>query len=88
MSLSDKRNAGVRGERQFGEPLGECPAGFKGAEVAAFARRETVPELVDRPQVDARGVQSKAVAVIEAGVFAEPVQEDDGGSGLGLDQWR
>ena len=52
-------------------------------EVAAGARAEAVAELVDRPQVDAGGVEREAVAVIEAGVLAEAMQEDDRGAGLG-----
>ena len=44
---------------------------------------QAVAELVDRPQVDARGVEREAVAVVEAGVLAEAVQEDDGGPRLG-----
>ena len=42
-----------------------------------------MPELVDGPQVDARGVEREAVAVVDAGVLAEAVQEDDGGARLG-----
>ena len=44
---------------------------------------QAVPELVDRPQVDAGGVEREPVAVVHAGVLAEAVQEDDGGAGLG-----
>lgn len=43
-------------------------------------------ELVDGPQVDAGSVEGEAQPVVDAGVLAEPVQEDDGrrrlGSGL------
>src|SRR6201999_1842386 len=52
-------------------------------EVAAVAGAEAVAELVDGPKVDASGVQGEAVPVVEAGVLAETVQEDDGGARLG-----
>jgi hypothetical protein len=39
-------------------------------------------ELVDRPQVDACGIEGEAVPVIDAGVFAEAVQEDNDGARL------
>jgi hypothetical protein len=40
-------------------------------------------ELVDRPQVDVGGIEREAVPVINAGVFAEAMQEDDDGTRLG-----
>ena len=46
-------------------------------EVAALARTQAVTVLVDRPQVDARGVECESVAVVEAGVLTVAVQEDD-----------
>jgi hypothetical protein len=38
-----------------------------------------VAELIDRPQVEASRVEREGVPVIDARVFAEAVQEDDGG---------
>ena len=68
---------------EFGERIGQCRAVLDGAEVAAGARAEPVAELVDRPQVDAGGVECEAVPVVDAGVLAEAVQEDDDGAWLG-----
>lgn len=72
--------------RRFGERrqgVGQCRAVLERAEIPARAGGQAVPELVDRPQVDACGVECEAVPVIHPGVFAEAVQEDHRGSWLG-----
>ena len=65
---------------KFGQRIGEIRAVGDGAEIAAGARAEPVAELVDRPQVDSRGIEREAVPVVDAGVLAEAVQEDDDGA--------
>jgi len=42
-----------------------------------------VPELVDRPQVDAGSIEGETVPVVEAGVFPEAMQEDHRGAWVG-----
>jgi hypothetical protein len=83
MSLGDKGQSAAFGFGELGQRIGQIRAVLDGSEVAARARAEPVPELVDRPQVDARGVEREAVAVVNAGVFAEPVQEDHRRARLG-----
>ena len=81
MPLGDQRYPRILGE--LGQRVGQIRAVLDRSEVAARARGQPVPELINRPQVDARGVERKAVAVVNAGVFAEPVQEDHRGARLG-----
>ena len=88
MSLGDQRQARAFALGELGQRVGQVGAVDDRAEVAARARAEAVAELVDRPQVDARGVEREAVAVIEAGVLAEAVQEDDRGAGSAAAQCR
>ena len=84
MSLCHKRQSGALGLRPARSACRRAPRSrLDRTEVAALARTQPVAELVDRPQVDARGVECEAVAVVEAGVLAEAVQEDDGGPRLG-----
>ena len=59
-----------------------------GVEVAALAWAQPVAELIDGPQVDARRVERETEPVVDAGVFAEAVQEDDCDLGLGAAQCR
>ena len=81
MALRDQRDAALSSELR--ELIGQCGAVLDGAEVTSVTGTEPVTELVDGPQVDAGSVQREAVAVIDAGVFAEAVQEDDRGARLG-----
>ena len=83
MALRDQRQPGTFALGELGQRVGQCRAVLDRAEVAAGARAQAVPELVDGPQVDACGVEREAVAVVDAGVLAEAVQEDDGGARLG-----
>ena len=77
MSLGDKRYARTLGLRPARRGRSASPMLASSVrEVAAVTGGQAVPELVDGPQVDARGVQREAVAVVEPGVLAEPVQED------------
>jgi hypothetical protein len=47
-----------------------------------------VSDLVKGPQVDAVGAELGGVAVVEPAVLAEPVEEDQGGAGVRMRQWR
>ena len=83
MPLRDQRHSRAFSLGELGQRVGEVRALLDRSEVPAGARTQPVPELVDRPQVDACGVEGEAVAVIDAGVLAEPVQEDHDGARLG-----
>ena len=83
MSLRDQRQSGTLAFGEFGQRVGQRRTVLDRTEVAAVTGAEAVAELVDGPQVDACGVQREAVPVIDAGVLAEAVQEDDGRAWLG-----
>src|SRR4029077_3332256 len=68
---------------EFGQRVSEVGAVFDRTEVTSGSRREAVAELVDGPQVDTGRVEREPVAVVDAGVLAEAVQEDDGSARLG-----
>ena len=68
---------------EHGQRLGQCRTVGQRAEISTRTGTQTVAELIDGPQVDARGVERKTEAVIDAGVFAETVQEHHGGSRFG-----
>ena len=88
MALRDQRQPRTFAFGQLGEGVSQVRAVVDRAEVATGARAESVPELVDRPQVDTGGVEREAVAVIDAGVLAEAVQEDDAARGSAAAQCR
>src|SRR5689334_8848828 len=83
MSLRDQRQAGAFAFGEFGQAVRQRGAVLERTEVAAVAGAEPMAELVDGPQVESCGVEREAVPVIDAGVLAEPVQEDDGRARLG-----
>ena len=84
MALRDQRQPGTcRASASSVSAVGQSRAVLDRAEVAAVAGAQPVAELVDGPQVDARGIEREAVPVVDAGVLAEAVQEDDGGPRLG-----
>src|SRR5262245_26899050 len=83
MALRDQRQPGALAFGEIGQGGGQSGTVLDRSEVATVSGAEAVAELIDRPQVDARGVQREAVPVIDAGVLAEAVQEDDGRAGLG-----
>ena len=80
MPLGDQRQSGAFALGELGQRVGQIRAVRDRTEVAARAGAEPVAELVDRPQVDARGVEREAVPVVDAGVLAEAMQEDDDGA--------
>ena len=82
MSLSDQREAWIGGLGELGQLVGQPDARLERREVPAVAWTEPVPELVDGPQVDACSIEREAVPVVDTGVLAEAVQEDDCGAGL------
>ena len=71
---------GLAGEWSYGA-IDLEPEQFE-AEVAALAWAQPVAELIDGPQVDARRVERETEPVVDAGVFAEAMQEDDRDLGL------
>ena len=75
MSLGYKRYSWPLSFSQRGQRIGESRTLLNGAELTAFARGEAVAELVDRPQVDACGIEGESIPVVETGVFTEPMQE-------------
>src|SRR5205085_170091 len=83
MSLGDQRQPWACTFGEFGQTVAECGAVLDRTEIAADAWAEAVPELIDCPQIDASSVQREAVPVVEAGVLAEAMQEDDGCAWLG-----
>ena len=80
MALGDQRQPRPFALGELGQRVGEIGAVRDRAEVAALAGTEPMAELVDRPQVDARGVEREAVPVVDAGVLTEAVQKDDDGA--------
>src|SRR5215470_5426793 len=83
MPLRDQRQTRPLAVGDGGQAVAQCCAVLDRAEVAAVSGGEAVAELVDGPQIDARGVEREAVPVIDARVLTEAVQEDDGGTRLG-----
>ena len=83
MSLGHKRYSRALSFSQCGQRIGEGGALLDGPELATFAGGEAVAELVDRPQVDTCGIEGESIPVVEAGVFAEPVQEYHRGPRVG-----
>ena len=88
MPLGDQRQARVFALGDLRQRIGQIRAVRDRTEVTARAGAEPVAELVDRPQIDACGVEREAVPVVDARVLAEAVQEDDDGARLLSAQWR
>src|SRR5262245_53238550 len=83
MALRDQRQPWALAFGDFGQGVGQSGTVLDRSEVAAVTGAQAVAELIDRPQVNACGVQREAIPVIDAGVLAEAVQEDDGRARLG-----
>ena len=83
MSLRHNRYPRPRSFGELRERFRHCGAVFDGAQLSPRSRRQSVAELVNRPQIDTRGVQRESVPVIEPGVFPEAVQEDHRGPWVG-----
>ena len=80
MALRDQRQSRPFALGELGQRVGEVGAVRDRAEVAAVTGTEPMAELVDRPQIDSRGVEREAVPVVDPGVLPEAVQEDDDGA--------
>ena len=80
MALGDQWQSRALALDKLGQRIGQIRTVGDGTEIAAGARAEAVAELIDRPQIDACGVEREAVPVVDAGVLTEAVQEDDSGA--------
>src|SRR5919107_750821 len=83
MPLGDQRNSTTLSFCKLGQQVGQIGTRLDGPKVAASAGGQPVAELVDGPQVDARRVEREAVAVVDAGVLAEAMQEHNRGPRVG-----
>ena len=82
MAAEDERNGFVFRGRQRQEAAGIFHQGADGVGVGECACGVAVADLVNGPDAEALGIEQVCETVIEAAVFADPVEEDNAGLGV------